>query len=57
MVPIPWGLFKQDGDQIIMNATKEQLEEAMSNFPATNPSDFQHKGGEPLQPHMRQGGS
>jgi sporulation protein YlmC with PRC-barrel domain len=56
LVPIPWGLFKVDGENITMNATKEQLEQAGSNFPALNPSDFEHKGGEPLKPNLRQGG-
>jgi sporulation protein YlmC with PRC-barrel domain len=57
MVPIPWSLFKFGNDgEVIMNATKDQLEEAGSNFPAINPSDFEHKGGEPLKPNLRQGG-
>jgi sporulation protein YlmC with PRC-barrel domain len=56
MVPIPWSFFNMQDGAAILNASKEQLEQAGSNFPAMNPADFEHKGAEPLKPHHREGG-
>jgi hypothetical protein len=56
LVPVPWAAFKSEGDSLIINATREQLQKQGPTFQGGQSGDFEHKGGEPLKPHLRQGG-
>jgi hypothetical protein len=56
LIPIPWNAFKVDNETVILNATREQLEKEGPTFQGRQSGDFEHKGGEPLKPHLRQGG-
>ena len=56
LVPIPWTAFKAEGDSLIINATREQLQKQGPTFQGGQSGDFEHKGGEPLKPNLRQGG-
>lgn len=55
LVPIPWKAFRVEGESVTINATKEQLQKD-STLQGGQSGDFEHKGGEPLKPHLRQGG-
>jgi hypothetical protein len=56
LVPVPWNAFKVEGDSLILNATKAQLQKEGAAFRGGESSDFEHKGEEPLKPNLRQGG-
>jgi hypothetical protein len=56
LVPIPWKAFREQGDALVINATREQLQKEGPTFQGGQSGDFEHKGGEPLKPHLRQGG-
>jgi sporulation protein YlmC with PRC-barrel domain len=56
LVPIPWKAFQVDGESVIINASKEQLQKEGPTFQSEQSGDFEHKGGEPLKPNLRQGG-
>jgi len=56
-MPIPFNRFKESETGLILNASKEQLQRGGPNLGGKEKSqDFQHKGGEPLNPTTRQGG-
>jgi hypothetical protein len=55
-VPVPLNFLKESEAGLILNASKEQLERG-PNFGGRGKSqDFEHQGGEPLKPNLRQGG-
>jgi hypothetical protein len=56
LVPVPWTAFRSEGDSLIINATREQLQKQGPTFQGGQSGDFEHKGGEPLKPNLRQGG-
>jgi PRC-barrel domain len=56
LIPIPWNAFKVEKESVMINATREQLEKEGPTFKGGQSGDFEHKGGEPLKPHLRQGG-
>lgn len=57
-MPIPFNYIKEGESGLIMNATKQQLEKGGPNLGGKGKSqDFEHFGGEPLNPSTRQGGS
>jgi|SRR5687768_11532926 len=57
-MPIPFNRIKEGESGLIMNATKQQLQRGGPNLGGKGKSqDFEHFGGEPLNPSTRQGGS
>ena len=57
-MPIPFNHIKEGESGLIMNATKQQLQKGGPNFGGKGKSqDFEHMGGEPLRPDLRQGGN
>ncbi|WP_447976706.1 PRC-barrel domain-containing protein [Candidatus Nitrospira bockiana] len=56
-MPIPLGYFKESETGLILQATKDQLKQGAPNLGGKSKSqDFEHMGGEPLKPNLRQGG-
>ena len=57
-IHIPINYLKESQTGLTLNATKEQLQKSGTNFGGQGHSqDFEHQGGEPLNPATRQGGS
>jgi len=57
-MPIPFNSIKESETGLVLDATKQQLEKGGPNLGGSGKSqDFEHKGGEPLRPDLRQGGS
>ena len=57
-MPVPFSYIKEGQSGLIMNATKQQLQKSGPNLGGKGKSqDFEHFGGEPLNPSTRQGGS
>jgi hypothetical protein len=57
-MPVPFNYIKEGQSGLIMNATKQQLQKSGPNLGGKGKSqDFEHFGGEPLNPSTRQGGS
>ena len=57
-MPIPFNYIKEGESGLILNATKQQLQRGGPNLGGKGKSqDFEHFGGEPLNPTTRQGGS
>jgi hypothetical protein len=55
-VPVPLNYLRESKTGLVLNASKAQLEKG-PNFGGKGTSqDFEHQGGEPLKPNMRQGG-
>ena len=56
-VPVPISYLKESQSGLLLNATREQLQNNTGDFSGRGKSqDFQHKGGEMLTPGTRQGG-
>jgi hypothetical protein len=57
-MPIPFNYIQEGETGLILNATKQQLQRGGPNLGGKGKSqDFEHFGGEPLNPSTRQGGS
>lgn len=57
-MPIPFNYIKEAESGLVLNATKQQLQRGGPNLGGKGKSqDFEHFGGEPLNPTTRQGGS
>jgi hypothetical protein len=57
-MPVPFNYIKEGESGLIMNTTKQQLQKGGPNLSGKGKSqDFQHHGGEPLNPATRQGGN
>ena len=57
-MPIPFNYIKEGESGLVLNATKQQLQRGGPNLGGKGKSqDFEHFGGEPLNPSTRQGGS
>jgi hypothetical protein len=57
-MPIPFDRIKEGESGLILNVTKQQLQRGGPNLGGKGKSqDFEHFGGEPLNPSTRQGGS
>ena len=57
-MPIPFNYIKEGESGLVMNVTKQQLQKGGPNFGGKGKSqDFEHLGGEPLNPSTRQGGN
>jgi len=56
-VPVPISYLKESQSGLLLNATREQLQNNAGDFSGrTKSQDFEHMGGEPLKPETRQGG-
>jgi len=57
MVPVPINYLKESQSGLLLNATREQLQNNTGDFSGrTRSKDFEHMGSEPLNPATRQGG-
>jgi hypothetical protein len=57
-MPIPFNYIKEGESGLVMNATKRQLQKGGPNLGGKGKSqDFEHLGGKPLRPDLRQGGN